>query len=171
MTVDKIMKAYLYEAGEWTPLDFEYNPWAGDIAFGTHDEPVEMRAYPDDGSDGLPVVVDPGVESTRTSHFSAASKWGYAHAALYGNPKNLYDPYVAVLEIAEDAFPGTYEPLSPHPYMVVFRLAFGETVVFADSTPDLVRLLHELLPLVTPAPSGPDIYGLHEWGTGGRRGV
>jgi hypothetical protein len=54
-----------------------------------------MRAYPDDGSDGLPVVVDPGVESTRTSHFSAASKWGYAHAALYATPKNLYDPYVA----------------------------------------------------------------------------
>jgi hypothetical protein len=43
--------------------------------------------------------------------------------------------------------------------MVVFRLAFGETVVFADSTPDLVRLLHELLPLVTPAPSGPIYMG------------
>jgi hypothetical protein len=45
-------------------------------------------------------------------------------------------------------------------------LAFAHFVVFADRMPDLVRLLNELLPLVSPAPEQKSIYEMYGWRKG-----
>jgi hypothetical protein len=106
------------------------------------------------------------------TRYSAAWKWGYAHAVLYGNPRTPHDPHITVLEIAEDAFiipedaPEEYprEPVPPFPYAVLIQLGFTTHLVFADNLPDLTRLMGEVLPLIgSPAPQNVEIYDLHKW--------
>jgi len=168
VTASKLIRSYLYRGGEWEDLGDGHssdpekrNALIADATVHSHDEDVTFRAYTHDGQGSMTVRV-PG-HSSESNIFSVAHKWGYAHAAIYGNPRSGFvGPYIAVMEISEDGFEGMYEHLSPYPYMVVMRLVFDTTVVFADSTPDLVRLLNELLPLITSKPQNTAISHLYE---------
>lgn len=168
MTATKLCKSYLYRSGEWEEI-----PWVMDenreildlytMAFemgnGSHDETVTLYGYPyNDNTHGRGEI-----HLNDSSHYSAAWKWHYSQGALYGKPYSSLDPYVAVLEIAEDACADYQEFVSPYPFAVFVHLVFTTHLVFADSFPDLVRLLNEVLPLVTPSPAREDLYRLHEW--------
>ncbi len=171
MTATKLIKSYLYRNGSWEDVEWangnEINELAFDIGNGSHEDDVAICGYPlDDNTHTCGVVGSAG-----SSRFSAAYKWGYAHAVLYGSPRGSLDPYVAVLEIAEDACDGD-EHLSPYPYAVLVNLVFNTHVVFADSFPDLIGLLNEVLPLVNPVPpTYQNLYRLHEWDKNRRVGL
>jgi hypothetical protein len=179
MTATKLMHAYRYQGGEWeyiephNPSDYTFELWNG-----SHEDEVTLYGYEDGGnrrvalkvSGGYPGIDAPASERIKThTRYSAAYKWGYAHAVLYGDPRTPQDPYVAVLEIAEDAFKHPdyerdYGPVSPHPYAVFVHLGFTTHTVFVDGFPDLTRLLGEVLPLVgSPKPKDVSLYDLHKW--------
>lgn len=178
MTATKLLQVYHYRDGEWERKDPNYGEYSFELWNGCHDDTVVMYGY--EGNDdqrvtlevsGNSIDVDAPLEEQIKNHtrFSAAKKWGYCYAVLYGNPSTPHDPHVAVLEIAEDAFLGQFVEVgepdpSPHPYLVYVQLAFATHTVFVDSFPDLTRLLGEILPLVgNPPPVDVDIYGLHKW--------
>jgi hypothetical protein len=168
MTALQLMYVYRYSSGTWEARepgrigDYTFELWNG-----SHKDAVTMRGFEDGGNREVSILVkDDQFSDTivdETSRFSAAHKWGYAHAVLYGDPTTPSDPYVVVLEIAEDASEED-EHVSPHPYMVIANLAFTEHVAFADSLPDLVGLMGELQPLLGQAkPRKINLYDLHKW--------
>ncbi len=179
MTATKLLVTYHYKDGEWehwepgTPGPFTFELWNG-----CHDDEVVLYGYEDGGnrrvalkvSDGYPGIDAPVSECIKTpTRYSAAYKWSYTHAVLYGNPRTPHDPYVVVLEIAEDAFKHPdyerdYGSVSPFPYLVYANLGFTTHTIFVDTFPDLIRLLGEILPAVgSPPPRNAQLYALHKW--------
>jgi hypothetical protein len=178
MTATKLMQPYLYRDGEWEALDPNYGDYTFDLWNGSPDDDVTLFGHEDGGnrrvtlevSDGFTSVDAPRDELIKYhTRYSAAYKWSYSHALLYGSPRTPHDPYVTVLEIAEDAhkdpeYEKDYGPVSPYPYLVHVNLGFTTHTVFADGFPDLTRLLGEVLPLIgNPPPRNAEIYGLHKW--------
>ena len=179
MTATKLIAVYRYQSGDWENIEPMHTGYAFELWNGTHDDTVTVIGFEDDGHRRVSIDVAPQPyererclegDIQRPTRFSAVYKWGYAHAVIYGAPRTPHDPYVAVLEIAEDAFldypvhtDADNEP-SPHPYLAYVQLAFATHAIFADSFPDLTQLLGEVLPLVgNPAPREVDIYDLHKW--------
>jgi hypothetical protein len=170
MTAIKLDEVYLYKGGEWESLGINFEDYTFQMWNGTHEDGVLICGIDEnDEFDRLKVQggllsPDNTVEQriTTPSRFSAASKWGYSHAILYGRPRTPHDPHVIVLEIAEDAY--EEEDISPYPYAVYVDLAFATHLVFVDNFPDLVRLMQDVLPLIgSPAPEDVQMYDLHKW--------
>ncbi len=178
MTATKLMTAYVYRNGAWEERKPNYEEFTFELWNGTHDDEVEVYGHEDGGNrhtclrvQGRNFSMDQSREDAvlNSTRYSAAWKWGYAHAVLYGNPKTPHKPYIAVLEIAEDAFKDTdyeadYGPVSPFPYAVFVNLGFTTHLVFVDGFADLAGLMNEVLPLIgSPAPQDVEIYHLHKW--------
>ena len=149
MTATKLMHTYRYHGGEWETRGPQSARYEWELWRGVHNDAVPMRGFEDGGNREVRIVVKPSrgdislpdrAMEDRTTRFSAAYKWGYAHAVLYGDPQTPHDPHVTVLEIAEDAFEGA-RPVSPHPYLVYVNLGFTTHTIFVDGFPSLARLL------------------------------
>ncbi len=170
LTARKLIKSYLYRDGSWEDVEWfdenRRNTLAFEIGCGCHDDEVELHGFPHDDNTRIHDLVG----SENSSQFSAAYKWGYSHCALYGSPSTHLDSYVAVLEIAEDAYEWD-DHTSPYPYAVVVQLAFTTHLVFTEGFPDLVGLLDEVLPLVNPTPERQDMYRMHDWKRNFRNGL
>jgi hypothetical protein len=175
MTATKLLTTYVYQAGQWEARDPDYGNYSFELWNGTHDDEVCVCGYEDGGDLFIRLKVHGGFMPSSaemehpeqcieySSRYSAAWKWGYTHAVLYGIPRMPHEPHVVVLEIAEDAFEGD-EHVSPYPYLVYVNLGFTTHTVFTDGFADLVRLLGEVLPIVgNPAPRDVDVYQLHKW--------
>lgn len=181
MTATKLMTTYVYRNGAWEERTPDYGDYTFELWNGCHNDPVTVCGHEDGGNRFVRLLIQGGMSALdervedairRSTRYSAAWKWGYSHAVLYGNPRTPHDPHIAVLEIAEDAFnvpaeaPAEYqmEPVSPFPYVVFVNLAFTTHVVFADGFADLAGLMNEVLPLIgNPIPRNVEIYHLHKW--------
>ena len=180
MTATELMHTYRYHGGEWETRGPQSARYEWELWSGVHHDAVPMRGFEDGGNREVRIVVKPSREGIslpdrpmedRTTRFSAAYKWGYARAVLYGDPPTPHDPHVTVLEIAEDAFEEA-RPVSPHPYLVYANLGLTTHTIFVDGGfPSLTRLLGEILPLLggSPKPQAVSLYDLHKWETTGRR--
>lgn len=182
MAATKLMQPYLYRDGEWESQEFlpaeEFQTMEFELWNGTHDDDVTLFGHEDGGNrrvalkvaDGFASLDAPRAEQIKyPTRYSAARKWGYAHAFLYGLPRTPLESHVVVLEIAEDASSDPesvrrFGPVSPYPYLVYVNLGFTTHTVFLDGFPDLVRLLGAVLPLIgNPPPRDVEVYGLHKW--------
>jgi hypothetical protein len=173
LTATKLLCVYHYRDGEWETQPPDFGGYVFELWNGCHDDTVVMYGYEDNDNQRVTLkvsgkyggIVAPLDEQIKeATRFSAASKWGYCHAVMYGNPRSPLKPHVVVLEIAEDGYEEVYKHLSPHPYLVYVHLGFTTHMVFVDSFPDLTRLLGEVLPMIgNPALTEPDIYDLHKW--------
>jgi hypothetical protein len=167
VTATKLMKVYRYLDGKWEAQEPNFTDYTFEIWNGTHEDEVVMAGFEDGGNREVRIVVKGDqfgdTIEDETSRFSAACKWGYAHAVLYGDPSTPHDPYIVVLEIAEGTFEED-EHVSPYPYMVIAHVVFADHVVFLEGFPNLGKLMGELRPLVGGGkPQDIDLYDLHKF--------
>jgi len=168
------MNVYTYSGGEWEARDPMFGEYSFELWNGCHEDTVTMYGY-DENDQWVRLEVSkrntdidgPIADQIKnTTRYSAANKWGYSHAVIYGRPRTPHQPHVVVLEIAEDGYEGIYENLSPYPYLVYVHLAFTTHLILVDSFADLAKLLGEVLPLVgnpVSAPATVEMLDLHKW--------